>query len=35
MTRVTLDIEHITQQGDLFKMKAAEGRHENDNGHIL
>ena len=35
MTRITLDIGHITQQEMLFKMKAAEGRPENDNGHPM
>ena len=35
MTRVTLDIEHSTQQGALLKINAAEGRFfQNDSGHI-
>jgi len=34
MTRVTSDIEHSTQQGVLLKTKAAEGRLQNDSGHV-
>ena len=34
MTRVTLDIEHSTRQGVILKIKAAEGRLQNDSGHI-
>ena len=34
MTRVILDIRHITQQGVLLKIKAAEGRLQKDRGHI-
>jgi len=34
MTKVTLAIEHGTQQGVILKIKAAEGRPQNDSGHI-
>ena len=34
MTRVTWEIEHSIQQGVLLKIKAAEGRLQNDSGRI-
>ena len=35
MTRATSDIEHSTQQGVLLKIKAAEGRLQDDSGPVV